>query len=92
MQTDVGVSGSALSWLKSYFVDRHQSVSVSGMKSKKAKMGTGFPQGSQIGPFGFCPYTAPLIKIAHKYGIEIHLYADERNCTYVSTEKIIGRL
>ena len=35
------------------------------------------PQGSKIGPFGFKLYTKPLAAIAQKYGVSLHLYADD---------------
>ena len=72
-----GISESALKWLKSYFTDRSQEVHIQGQSSSKVALETGFPQGSVVGPFGFKPYTKPLTQIAKKYGVSIHLYADD---------------
>ena len=54
-----------------------QEVHIQGQSSSKVALETGLPQGSVIDPFGFKPYTKPLTQIAKKYGVSIHLYADD---------------
>jgi hypothetical protein len=77
LKEDIGISGDVLRWVLSYFTDRYQEVCVQGISSDKTSLQTGFPQGSIMGPFGFKPYTNPVAKIAAKYGVSIHLYADD---------------
>ena len=60
-----------------YLSDQQQCVQVNGASSEKTELYYGFLQGSCIGPFGFKLYTKHLTKIAHQYGINIHLYADD---------------
>ena len=69
--------GAAADWMESYLSDRYQFVEINGSVSEKVKLEYGFPQGSKIGPFGFKLYTQPLVSIAKKFGIQIHLYADD---------------
>ena len=77
LENDTGITEDHHEWMASYFMDRYQSVHVNGHDSERKKLGTGFPQGSKIGPCGFKCYTKPLTRIAAKYGISIHLYADD---------------
>jgi hypothetical protein len=77
LQCSYGITGQPLLWMKSYFSNRYQSVSINGKTSKPVALDTGFPQGSNIGPSGFKIYTKPLTAIAQKHGISIHLYADD---------------
>jgi hypothetical protein len=72
-----GITGSALMWLKSYFSDRSQSVSISNKSSGPHDLDSGVPQGSVAGPFTFPKYTQQLAAIAREFGISIHLYADD---------------
>ena len=77
LQEDYGVTGGVTDWMASYLFGRHQNVSINEALSDKIALKYGFPQGSKIGPFGFKLYTKPLTKIANKYNIQIHLYADD---------------
>ena len=77
MLTDYSMGGDVVNWMHEYLSDRQQCVQVNGASSKKNDLYYGFPQGSCIGPFGFKLYTKHLTKIAHQYGINIHLYADD---------------
>ena len=72
-----GVTGKALDWVKSYFSNRYQFVSINGSKSTMHPLPYGVPQGSVFGPFSFPKYTTPLSKIAMKHNINYHLYADD---------------
>ena len=51
-----GISGTALSLLKSYLQDRTQCVQIDGIISEYAKLVCGVPQGSVLGPWNFCMY------------------------------------
>ena len=48
-----GIRGTALQWLRSYFSDQVQSVSINGTRSTIVQLGIGVPQGSVLGPLLF---------------------------------------
>ena len=72
-----GVSGTALSWLKSYFSGRSQKIVLNESSSTAVPLPTGVPQGSVAGPGTFTAYTQPIGSIARKHGVSLHLYADD---------------
>ena len=49
----VGISGSALQLLKSYFCDRTHRVGINGILFEFANLACGVPQGSVLGPLKF---------------------------------------
>ena len=53
-QDTFGISGTALSLLKSYLHGRMQCVQIEGIISGYAKLVCGVPQGSVLGPLNFC--------------------------------------
>jgi len=59
-ETDVGVSGVALSWFRCYVSGRSQSVSCHGPASQSRTFTYGVPQGSDLGPLLICDYLRPL--------------------------------
>ena len=71
------ITGSALSWLKSYYTGRTQKVSIRGDVSDSVTLHTGFPQGSVLGPFQYPTYTAPLFWDANAHNVSMHMYADD---------------
>ena len=73
-----GISGTALSLLKSYLQDRTQCVQIDGIISEYAKLVCGVPQGSSVlGPWNFCMYMYPIGSILRHHGIDYHIYADD---------------
>ena len=56
----VGIGGSALRLIRSYFSDRTQRVQIDGIMSDFASLLCGVPQGSVLGPMKFCLYLLPL--------------------------------
>ena len=76
-ETQLGITGTALDWCHSYFMDRVQSINIRGTASLPRPLSSGMPQGSVVGPFGFPSYTEPVGRICERHGIAYHFYADD---------------
>ena len=74
---EFGISGSALDWMKDYLVGRSFFVKIDQKLSDAFCLLFGVPQGSLLGPILFILYIKTLEAIARKYGLRIHLYADD---------------
>ena len=72
-----GISGTALSLLKSCLHDRRQCGQIDEIISEYAKLLCGVPQGSVLGPWHFCPCMYPKFAILHHHGIDYYIYADD---------------
>ena len=70
----IGITGSALQLLKSYFSDRSQRVLIDDVMSGFANIVCVVPQGSILGPLKLCPYLLPLGAILKYHGIGYHIY------------------
>ena len=75
----IGITGSALQLLKSYFSYRSQRVLIDDVMSGVANIVCGVPQGSVLGPLKLCLYLLPLGAILkyHGIGYHIYIYADD---------------
>ena len=73
----LGISGSALAWLRSYLEGRKQSVKIDSDSSDPWELLFGVPQGSVLGPILFTIYTLPVADILKKHDIMYHCYADD---------------
>ena len=73
----VGIGGSALRLIRSYFSDRRQRVQIDGIMFDFASLLCGVPQGSVLGPMKFCLYLLPLGAILRHHNIGYHIYADD---------------
>ncbi len=76
LENFVGISGSALAWLKSYSSDRHQFVAVNEEVSYRSQVQHGVPQGSVLGPLLFTHYMLLFGNIIRKHRVSFHCYAD----------------
>ena len=75
-----GVRGTALDWIKSYFHERKQFVSIGSTKSMTSDIRCGVPQGSILGPLLFIMYVNDLKNVS--VCIEKLLFADDTNLLY----------
>lgn len=81
--SEVGVTGVAHDWFRSYLTNRTQTVCIGHVKSDPCELSCGVPQGSVLGPVLFTLYTAPIGRIIRKHGLDYHFYADDSQL-YVS--------
>ena len=72
-----GISGTALSWFKSYLTNRSQTVVIENFKSDSRDIIFGVPQGSVLGPVLFLMYTKPLLDSIDKQNILNQSFADD---------------
>jgi hypothetical protein len=77
MANEVGLSGNALNWYRSYFTGRRTTVCINKTLSAPCDMDYGLPQGSIVGPGSFKIYTIPIGRIIRKHQISYHMYADD---------------
>jgi hypothetical protein len=77
LQYSFGISGSALSWIRSYLTDRSQCVSIGSVHSDNMVLKHGVPQGSVLGPRLYSMFSKPVGNICKKHGIAYHCYADD---------------
>jgi len=73
-----GIEGVCHSWFRSYLSDRTQTFVFNNSSSSPFTLQCGVPQGSVLVPLQFISYTSDVINIFHKYGINYHLYADDK--------------
>jgi len=77
LQTEFGVSGTVLSFIKSYMTDCKQFVKFGQHKSTETKLEVGVPQGSVLGPLLFAVYCSLVADVITSHGVRHHQYADD---------------
>jgi hypothetical protein len=77
LQYSFGISGSALSWIRSYLTDRLLCVSIRSVHSDNMVLKHGVPQGSVLGPRLYSMFSKPVGNICKKHGMAYHCYADD---------------
>ena len=77
LQTEFGVSGTALSWIQSYLHGRTQYVKMGQHRSSEATLEVGVPQGSVLGPLLFAVSCSPVADVMASHDVRCHQYADD---------------
>ena len=75
-----GVRGTALSWFKSYLINRKQVVSINGVLSSELTVNNGVPQGSVLGPILFLLYINDISNSSKI--LDFFLFADDTSLLY----------
>lgn len=81
---NIGLTGTALNFIKSYLSNRHQITQIGQSKSSLHEITTGVPQGSILGPLLFLVYINDLTQL--KLNGNVTLYADDTCLFYYGTE------
>ena len=74
---NIGITGSALAYLKSYLESRTYRVQIGDSFSEPKTLERGVPQGSVLGPVLFCIYTIELSHLLSSHGVDFKLFADD---------------
>ena len=71
------LTGTVLSWLRSYLYDRSQRVVIKHAESKSQPLTSGVPQGLVLGPLLFALYFVPLQDVTKAHGLDCMMYPDD---------------
>jgi len=77
LKSTFGMNGKVLSWFKSYFNGRTQSVNIKGTNSPPHTLTFSVPKGSIMGAPLYCKHTRPVGDIVQLFEILFHVYADD---------------
>ena len=72
-----GISGTCLSWFRSYLSNRRQSVAIANLISSTKELHYGVPQGSGLRPNLFVIYIQPLSNLIKRHSFSVHLFDDD---------------
>jgi len=76
LQSEFGVIGTPLSWLRTYLQDRIQFVKLGQHQSPVVGLDVGIPQGSVLGPLLFAVYCSLVADVIASHGVQYHQYSD----------------
>ena len=79
MSEELGITGTALQWFRSFLVGRTQQVRINGEYSESLKVLFGAPQGSVLGPELFSIYVRNQPKVFEKCHFNSSAFADDSN-------------
>ena len=79
LETEIGISGTALKWFESFLRGRKQKVRINGQLSSEIDVMFGVPQGSVLGPFLYNIYTRSKYDVFSKHGFKSSGFADDDN-------------
>jgi len=94
---DFSIHGSALSWLWSFVIYRHQYVALGAQKSSPVNCTSDVPQGSVLGPLLFAMYinVSPMSNVVaahslrhHQYAGDMQLYTAVRPCADANLKSV----
>ena len=77
LKSKYGISGKVITWLRSYLENRTFSVKIKNCVGKRLILKFRVPQGSILDLLLLILYIDEISKIALKYGVRIHMYADD---------------
>ena len=72
LQSQFGVTDTALDWLHSYLCDRTGYVKIGQRQSDTVQLDVGVPQGSVLGPLLFA-----VADVITQHGVKFHQYVDD---------------
>ena len=82
-----GVSGTALEWFKSFFINRTFQVEVRGSLSQPKCFNCGVPQGAINSPYYYSLYVSDLATALNNLNISYHFFADDLQL-YISFDSV----
>ena len=86
-----GIRGKLLSWIKAYLADREQTVVINGAHSYPAKVKSGVPQGTVLGPILFLVYINDLHQCIN-HSLISHFADDTRILKAITTAEDVSLL
>ena len=72
-----GLGGKLLEWVRAFLTERRHMVSLEGVVSNEARVGSGVPQGSVLGPILFVLFVNDIPDVVENTNVKLKLYADD---------------